>query len=235
MNKIKGIICLVMLCSAFGLAQAQSFEVMNIIGYMYESDNTPGATGFPPSDPGDVLAGVGFVDNISHPLTWSTTDYEYTWVIDGLLSQGQIDLGGGVYRVYYTGGTVDIVADRYLDPGYTMPFYGVDPPDAGAISSFSDGDVYLSGVFTSFVMTFDTTNFSGNYQGGVTFTLGTNYGELDEVLLNPDGLAIAGLVGVGADSTIPEGYDFEADGSIYYDPTVPNEDATWSSLKNLYR
>ena len=235
MKKFNLLVCFALLCSATGLAQAQSFEVLNIIGYMYESDNTPGTPGFPPSDAGDVLAGIGFVDNISHPLTWSTADYEYTWVIDGLVSMGQIDLGGGVIRVYYTGGTIDIIADRYLDTGYTMPFYGVDPPDAGAIGSFSNGDAYLSGVFTQFVLTYNTTNFSGNYQGAVTFTLGTNYGELGDMLANPDGMAIAGLVGVGADSTIPEGYDCEADGSIYYDPTIPNEDTTFSNLKNLYR
>ena len=218
-----------------GLANAQSYEVMNTIGYMYESDNAPGVVGFPPSNPGDVLAGLGFVDNISHPLTWSTADFEYTWVIDGLVSQGAIDLGNGVFRVYYTGGTIEIIADEYLSAGYTMPFYGVDPPDGYAISTFSDGDIYLSGVFTQFVVTWDTTNSSGNYQGAVTFTLGTNYGELGDYLANPDGMTIAGLVGAQVGTTGPEGYGFEADGSIYCGPTIPNEDRTFSDLKNLYR
>jgi len=226
---------LLTLGATVGVAWAQTYSVINIIGNMYESDNDPAVVGFPPSDPGDVLAALGFVDNISEPLTWSTADYEYTFVFSDLVSEGQFDIGNGQIRMNYTGGTVDIIAQPYADPGYTVPFYGIDPPEAGAIASFSDGEVYLHGTFTGFTMTYDTTNFSGSFQGTIVFELGTHFSELGQELANPDGLTIAGVIGTQADPTIPQGYDLEVDGSIYYDPTIPNEERSWGSVKDLYR
>ena len=214
--------------------QAQTFEVIDVIGYMYESDNDPGVAGFPPSNPGDVLAGVGFVDNFGYTPVWDPTMFEYTWAVDGLVSTGEVDLGNGLVRIFYTGGTIDIIAQNTSDIGYTMPFYGVNPPDAGANATFTDGNIYLTGTFTQFVMTYDTTNHSGNYQGAIQFELGPTFGA-EEELLYPDGMTIAGAVGSGADSTIPDGYDMEVDGHVYHDPTIPNEDRTMSQVKNLYR
>ncbi len=227
--------CLLALCTVVGVALAQDYSVIDIIGNMYESDNDPAVVGFPPSDPGDVLAALGFVDNISDPLTWSTADYEYTFVFSDLVSQGEIDLGNGQIRIYYSGGTVDIIAQAYADAGYSVPFYGIDPPDPVAIASFSDGEVYLHGSFESFVMTYDTTNYSGSFQGTILFELGTHFQELGQELANPEALTIAGVIGTSADPTIPQGYDLEVDGKIYYDPTIPDEARSWGSVKNLYR
>lgn len=224
---------MIMLVLGAGALQAQTYEVIDIIGYLYESDNAPGVQGFPPSDPGDVLAGLGFVDGFSYTPYFAPADYEYTWVLDGLVSGGAVDQGGGVMQVVYTGGTLDLIADPFLGGGYTAAFYGIDPPQPGAIASFSDGEVYLNGTIVNFVMTYNTTNGSGNYQGSVIFALGPNVGSEDEELAYPLGLTIAGVVGM--DSTIPEGYDLEADGHIYHDPTIPNEDATFSDVKRLFR
>ena len=235
MRKMLTLVFLLALVATAGVTYAQTYSVINIIGYMYESDNDPAVVGFPPSDPGDVLAALGFVDNISEPLTWSTTDYEYTFVFSDLVSGGMIDLGDGQFRVNYTGGTGDIIAQAYADAGYTVPFYGIDPPDPAAIASFTDGEVYLHGTFTGFTLTYDTTNHSGSFQGTIQFELGTHFTELGQMLANPDGLTIAGVIGTQADPNIPQGYDLEVDGSIYYDPTIPNEDLSWGSVKNLYR
>lgn len=228
------VLAILAVCCGVGVAHAQS-DVMDIIGYLYESDNTSGVVGFPPSDPGDVLAGVGYIDNISAPLTWSTVDYEYTFYLYDLVSLGQTDLGSGVYRTYYSGGSIDIIAQAYADAGYTLPYYGIDPPEAGALGSFTDGDIYLHGTFSNFAVTYDTTNYSGNFQGVLTFELGTNFSELGQELQNPNALTIAGVVGTDADPTVPDGYDLEADGHIYYDGTIPNEDLEWGAVKNLYR
>jgi hypothetical protein len=233
MKKLWMLALLAAFCGA-GVAHAQS-DVMDIIGYLYESDNTPGVQGFPPSNPGDVLAGLGYVDNISAPLTWSQDDYEYTFVLEGLTSMGQADIGGGNYRTFYMGGTIDIIAQEYAGAGYTMPYYGVDPPDPMAIATFSDGEVYLHGTFTNFAVTYNVLNSSGNFQGQLVFQLGSHYDELGQELQNPNAVTIAGLIGQDVDPTVPEGYDLEADGHIYYDGTIPSEDMTWTELKNLYR
>jgi hypothetical protein len=233
MKKLWMLAFLVAFCGA-GVAHAQS-DVMDIIGFLYESDNTPGVQGFPPSNPGDVLAGLGFVDNISAPLTWSQDDYEYTFVLEGLVSLGETDLGGGNFRTFYTGGTIDIIAQEYADAGYTIPYYGVDPPDPMAIATFSDGEVYLHGTFTNFAVTYNVNTSSGNFQGQLVFELGSHYDELGQELQDPNAVTIAGLIGQDVDPAVPEGYDLEADGHIYYDGTIPNEDMTWTELKNLYR
>ena len=44
---------LVVLLAGAG-ARAQTYAVMDMIGYLFESDNAPGEQGFPPSDAGDV-------------------------------------------------------------------------------------------------------------------------------------------------------------------------------------
>jgi hypothetical protein len=217
------------------LAQAQSYTTLDVIGFMFESDNDPGVQGFPPSNVGDVLAGVGFVDGFSQTMEYSQADYEYTWYVSNLVSQGEIDLGNGQIRMYYTGGNVDVYIDNFMDAAYTYPMYGVDPPDAGVLGDFTDGLLYLHGTFTSFVLTYDTVNHFGNYQGLITFELGPLINGSEDGLEYPDGMTFAGVIGSDLDPTVPDGYDMEADGHIYFDPTIPNEDVTWSNVKNLYR
>lgn len=224
----------VVLLLATGSVQAQ-FMSMDVLGFLYETDNTPGVQGFPPSNYGDVLAGLGFIDGFSMPMFFNPADYEYTWQIQGLVSQGEIDLGNGQIRMYYNGGTVDIFIDEFMGPGYTYPMYGIDPPDPAVISDFTDGTLYLHGTFTSFVLTYDTVNHFGNYQGLITFELGPDVINPGEYLANPDGMTLAGTIGLALDPTIPDGYDMETDGHMYFDPTIPNEDQTWGHIKNLYR
>lgn len=222
-------------CAGLGLvaatASAQGLTILDYDGFLYESDNTPGVDGFPPSDPGDVLAGVGLINSIDPPLSWSTADYQYSWVLGGLVSTGAFDLGGGQYIITYTGGTLDIYAQAYSGGGYSSPEYGVDPPNATAPSTFLDGNLYLHGEFTSFTMLFDTTLHTGSYEGTLNFVLGSNLGELE----NPEGYTFAGVVDRTGAITIPTGYDLESVGHVNFDPTVPTEDSSWGGVKNLYR
>ena len=219
-----------------GICSAQDYAMLDIIGYLYESDNDPGVTGFPPSNPGDVLSGLGFIDNVSDPLIWGVdfSVYQYTWVLDGLVSQGQVVLGDGTLRMFYAGGAIDIMADPLLDMGYTTPYFGVDPPDAGAVSSFGDGYVYLHGDFTQFAMDYDPLLESGSFQGYIKFTLGSHFAPGNEELENTSGYTLSGVLGPGQDGTIPIGYDLETDGHIWFDPTVPDTKATWGQIKDLF-
>ncbi len=232
----------IVLAAGAGFAQTD-YAMLDIIGYLYESDTPASGTVppedvdmFPPSNAGDVLAGLGFIDNVSDPLIWGVdfSVYQYTWVLGGLVSGGQVVLGDGTLRIFYSGGTIDIMADPLLDIGYTTPYYGTNPPDAGAISSFGDGYLYLHGVFSNFVMDFDPISEAGSFQGFIDFTLGTHFAPGNEQLENGDGYTLSGVLGPGADGTIPEGYDLETDGHIWFDPTVPDEDMTWGGVKNLY-
>ena len=223
------------LCAGLGLlatsVAAQGPTILNIDGFLYESNNAAGVVGFPPSDPGDVLAGVGLVTGIDPPLSWSATDYRYSWVLGSLISTGAYDMGGGELLIVYAGGTLEIVAQAYAAPGYTVPDYGTEPPNATAPATFADGNPYLLGVFTSFYMFYNATTHTGHYEGLLNFTLGSNLGEL----VNPFGYTLAGTVDPFGAITIPTGYDLEAVGHVDFDSTIPVRDSTWGGVKNLYR
>ena len=231
-----GLIVTVMLavpCAAF--AQGD-LAMLDTIGFMFESDNTPGVQGFPPSVAGDVLAGVGFIDGVSDPTLWGVdfATYEYTWVISNLVASTPINIGGGSVRIFYTGGTLDVIADELLLPGDTMPDYGTDPPLNGPIG-FGDGHVYLHGVFTNFAMDYNADSMTGSFQGQLQFELGGHFQPFGyEQLEHPEGYTLAGVVGP-ATTIIPEGYDLEADGHIWFNPAIPDADSSWGSVKNLYR
>jgi hypothetical protein len=214
-----------------GIALAQDTEtILNFTGFMYESDNTPGAVGYPPSNPGDILAAVGFIEDMSQPLEWSPDEYQYTIYMDDLVSAGEVDIGGGTFYITYDGGFVDIVAQRYDDPGYTMPDYGIEPPNATAPSTFTDGEIYLHGYFYMFYMLYYPSLHVGNFEGLINWTLHPDLGEL----FNPEGNVFAGTVDPLM-APVPDGYDFEMDGHVTFDPTIPNELKSWGGVKNLYR
>jgi len=211
-------------------ASAQVFTMLNFSGFMYEEDNTPGMQGFPPSDPGDVCTGVGFIESIGPELDWDLAANQVTFVFSDLVSVGEVDLGGILY-IEYTGGFLDIVADAIGDPAFTDAMYGTDPPNAMAPSTFWDGEVYLHGEFTSFYMTYSPTLHTGSYEGVLNWTGGT---QLDELYYGSEGYTIAGTVDpFGA--LVPEGYDLEQVGHITLDATIPVKETTWGDVKNLYR
>ncbi len=187
--------------------------------------------GFPPSNPGDVLVGVGFVEGVGPELDWDPTQIELTWLIYDLVSTGEMDIGGGLLFIGYVGGILDIVADPFAGPGHTAPEYGFDPPNATSPGTFWDGEVYLHGEFINFIMTYDPNQNAGHFEGDVIFTGGT---ELDELAQNPEGYTVAGTVdSFGA--PVPDGYDLEAIGHITFDPNIPTQGNTWGQVKNLYR
>ena len=212
------------------LASAQTHTMLDFTGFMYEEDNTPGVVGYPPSNPGDIMAGLGVIDAMSQPLVWSPDDYEYTIVFSDLVSVGEVDMGGGVYYIAFDGGFVDVYADEYAGAGYTAPDFGTEPPNATAPSTFMDGQLFLHGEFYMFWIIWYPALNAGNFEGYCNWTLGSGLGELE----NPDGYAFAGLLDPYV-APIPDGYDLEAVGHVTFDPTVPREVSTWGNVKSLYR
>ncbi len=217
------------LVMAAGAAFAQPDTMLDFTGLLYESDNTPGAIGFPPSDVGDVLAGGGFIQNINPALPWTLDDNEFTFFMSDLVSTGQIDIGGGILQISYTGGTLAFASDLFADGGFTAADYGIDPPNATMQSTFMDGTVVLSGEFTSFSMTFNPATHTGNFEGTVTWT-----GGADLIEVPSDGYTFAGTVDA-TNAQIPEGYDLETVGHVNFDPSISVEPSAWGDVKALFR
>lgn len=227
---ILGMMAIGLVLLPVALVAQETQTILDFTGFMYEVDNTPGEVGFPPSNFGDVMAGVGYIESMSQPLIWSPDDYQYTIYISDLVSDGEFDIGAGTFYITYSGGFVDVIAQRYDDPGYTSPDYGVEPPNATAPSTFTDGDIYLHGEFYSFYMLYYPTLHVGNFEGLINWTLHPDLGEL----FNPEGNVFAGTVDPLA-APVPDGYDLEMDGHVTFDPTIPTEASTWGNVKNLYR
>jgi len=215
-------------------AVCQEFNVLDIIGFLYESDNTPGVIGFDESNPGDILAGFGFIDSTGEPFEWSPDDYQYTWHMYDLVSAGAEVIGPNTERIFYTGGSIDIIADPYMDPGYTNPIFGTDPPQSQFLDTFTNGHVFLHGTFNLFALTIDRVAGDGNFQGTISFELGQWFQDQGYELEAPDGYTIGGAVLFDEDGTVPDGFDLSVDGHVYYSP-IPNDDVSWGTIKNLFR
>jgi len=221
-----------MSCSLLvGSVQAQNSTFLTFTSFMYESDNTPGVQGFPPSNEGDVMTAVGFIESVGPELDWDTEAVQLTVVMYDLISTGEQDIGNGLYYIVYTGGSVDIIANAYSDPNYTYPDYGVEPSNATSPSTFWDGEVYLTGQFYSFYMTYYPALHIGSFEGYLDWTGGS---QLNLMYPDPEGYTLAGTVDpFGAQ--VPDGYDLEAVGDITFDPAIPVKENTWGQVKSLYR
>jgi hypothetical protein len=173
--------------------------LMNNFGYMYETG------GFPNSDVGDILEGVGNVTSIDPSMACDLSANELTWTIRDLVSNGQIMYSGRYVVVSYSGGILNL----HCDPAKNRNF-GINPPNATAPATFEDGQQFLLGYFTQFSLFYDTLTQSGAFQGLVNFTTGTNLVDLT----TSNGIIFAGTFGPSVDPNIPDGYSLEAVGSI---------------------
>ncbi len=147
---------------------------------------------------------------------------EYTFVFEGMISDGTNDFGGaGIWMTGYTGGVFNIYADASPDFDFANQ------------ATFTDGIVILSGTLANFTTTvIDGFPPSGDAQFDFAFTGGSLY---DRVT----GCFGSGL-GFWGDSlfpgiSIPDGYDIHFDGKFNVDecPTAV-EDGSWGEIKELF-
>jgi hypothetical protein len=178
--------------------------------------------GFPPSNPGDQFSAVGILNDIENPLVWDTGSYSYTWYVRGLVAVGETVIGT-THIADYTGGLFTI----YVDLLPSNHQYGVNPPNATAPSTFSDGiSTYLDGFFTDFTVTYNDATASGGFVG----TLNLTGGDVFPLLSATDGWTFGSNI---ADVS-PEGYDIELNGDVFL-TVVSVEDESWGGIKSLYR
>lgn len=184
--------------------------------------------GFPPSNAGDLLSGVGFISDVFPPLTWDLSLYEYTWYVQGLVSLGE-SVNGSEVTVVYANGEFQIYVDDYAPIG-TAGTYGIDPPNLTAPAWFVDATAdpnYLHGDFTGFQAIFNTASNTGTWEGTLFFDSGTFVNNVG----TQDGYTFAATIGPPFP---PEGYDTQGAGNIFLTPNAV-ESSTWGKIKGLYR
>jgi len=197
-------------------------NIIDYQGYAWETG------GFTPSNANDMLNIVGITDNVDAIFGVNLGTEELTIWVTNLVSTGQVPLGGGVIAVNYVGGDIQVWQDPAMNHDY-----GINPPNATAPSTFVDGSLLLGGMFTSFVLYFDTVNGVGSYEGNVVWSAGSALGTINGI--QNDGFTFGGVLNnAAASGTVPDGYDLQADGVIEVNVVVGVEDKTWSGVKSLY-
>ncbi|MGH7726021.1 MAG: hypothetical protein ACREOU_11400 [Candidatus Eiseniibacteriota bacterium] len=195
-------------------------------GFDYESPN--GGAGF--GDVGDGYNSLGLVLAVNPALlTADFVNNEYTYLFRDLTATGS-DFAAPFLFIFYTNGRFRIFEDPIA--GGTAHNYGINPPNATAPSTFTDGTLILGGVVSNFVLTLDTTNNNGSFNGDITFDEGTQSGSIPPAQLN--GWTFAGLTS-GGGTGAPEGYVHQVDGEIRVPDVVPARPVSWGNVKNLYR
>jgi hypothetical protein len=213
-----------------GGAMAQTDTMLDFTSFLYEDGPNPFYPEFH-SATGEVMTCVGYIESVGPELDWNTAEVELTLVLDGLVSQGELEYPGDLVYIIYDGGWLDIYGQRYDDPLYTSPDYGIDPPNGTSPATFTDGDLYLHGEFISFYMIYYPVLHVGNFEGHLLWTGGS---QLNSLFMDAAGYTLAGTVDpFGA--PVPLGYDLEADGHVSFDAAIRTEESTWGRVKNLYR
>jgi len=184
---------------------------------------------FPISQPGDIFNLVAIVDAIDIRFGVDLGSEEVTiWVTD-LLSTGQVDVGGGIFSVAFSGGTLQV----WRDPSGNHE-YGVNPPNGTAPSTFNDGSLLLGGALSEFFLFFDITTHTGAFESNVTFTSGSGLPALGQT--STTGYTFAGVLDPeAAGGNVPQGYDLQVDGTLEVHVRVDVDRSTWSAVKEMYR
>ena len=209
----------VLLVLALPVAAAAQYANIDYLGYGWETG------GFPPSDPGDLLVFTGVADGIDPLFGVDLSQYEVSFHVYDLVSDGGTAIGGGYTMTSYTGGMLDIYLDDSPDADW-----GINPPNATSPSTFTDGVLFFRGAFLDFTI-YMGPDGSGSYEGHLDGLAGQ---VLQEICANC-AYTWGGSFTPDSGAQIPEGYDLQMDGVFQLDQSVGDAATTWSQVKSLYR
>jgi hypothetical protein len=173
--------------------------------------------GFDWSEPGDELQLITHVTSISGPvgLPYFPNDFEYTLVVTGLMSNGEVD-EGSYSTVVYNLGLLEIFEDGTFNSDWTDG------------STFMDGTLWLSGPFYQFGMVLFRDLGMGSFEGSVTLTAGAAIDAFEE-----EAYFFGGNLIPPHNPGIPAGYDMSIDGEVHAMAT-PVAESSLSKIKALY-
>ncbi len=202
---------------AFG----QGIASIDYLGFAWETG------GFPPSNAGDnlTMTGVAVFDGVDPIFGVDLGSEEVTFYMSGLVSNGEVDMGGGTLQINYTGGTLEIYRDAAQNAAY-----GVGPlPNGTSPSTFIDGTLFFQGTFNTMTV-FLNPGGVGAFDGSLAGVGGTMIDEVCGDCVFTWGGSFTSDIG----AQIPDGYDLQVDGVFSIDDTVPTEESSWGSVKALF-
>jgi len=197
---------------------ARAAEV-DYVGYAWETG------GLASSQPGDQLALATVITQIDALFGVNLASQEATLYIDGLTSLGSVfDGGTGATVITYSGGNLVLHAS-----GSHNADWGTNPLNATVPSTYTDGSLIFSGVFTSFTVSLLPSGI-GVFEGQLD---GTGGSALGGPCANC-AYTFAGTFSAPTGANIPEGYDVQVDGLLTVESAIATETVSWGTLKQLY-
>lgn len=169
---------------------------------------------------------------------------EYTFLFTGLTSAGTVGptpLSGGSTRWTTSYGSGQFFIYEDLTPDSPNPAaMPANPPNASVPSTYTDGNVILSGNITGFSTTitrFSTGSYATSFRGDFAFTGGTLFN-----LVGPEFGLLTGAWCANDDAApgvlglcdLPAGYSAHPNGK-FDQPVTPAQTSTWGAIKQLYR
>jgi hypothetical protein len=215
--------------------------------FAYETAYTPATF---TSAVGSQLTVVGIVSIFCNPfsdLNPLDSNTEYTFIWDGLVSQGTVPSVKGTgmkYTTNYLGGEFRI----YAGSPRNAPIYGALPTITapGIVPDlFGDGTLILSGVMTDSLNVYFTRSSSGTF----TSSFRANYRCTGGTLFNRVGDAINVMAGLWSpvpppnsnppqplgSTVLPAGWSAHPNGKWDMPASVPARPSTWGKIKSMYR
>jgi hypothetical protein len=206
-------------------AQAAQLFI-DYFGYDYESPN-PNPLTF--GEPGSTYNSLGLAPNLFTPLLPDTVNNQYTYYFSNLNAANVQTFGSFLVIDYFPGGLFQVWEDSKVTG--TFLDYGINPPNATAPSTFTDGTKFVEGSIDQFQVVINLATGSGSFDANFTMTGGS---QLVNVPANQrTGWTFAGTT--ANELNRPSGYDHQVDGQIFLNEPVPAQDKTWGFIKARYR
>jgi len=210
--------------------------LISFTGFDYQNPNFSGTY----LDLGEGYKVVGFVTS-SGPLlaSWiDFTSYEYTIYVRDLSVNGRFFTFPNLTVTFANNGRGSYYADNFPVDGGTAATYGVNPPNATAPSTFTDGTLdpntgeRVTGDVDNFVLVYNFSTNQGSFAGNMTLDGGPAL--IYVPVPQRAGWVLGGLLGP-PNATIPLGYDHQVDGECRIPGKTPAAHHTWGAIKALYR
>lgn len=213
-------------------ARADYVELFGFTGFDYQDPNTDAGNYLAVGEGYKVVGLItsvdpGYLGGSFNPLVYQTTFHLYDLTVTS-----RSFIGPYLVVSFASGGRARYFTDLLL--GGTAADYGVNPPNATSPSTFIDGSMRLGGAVSNFVLSYNTSTSSGQFQGDLTFDEGPDLTNIPPGQWG--GWVIGGLAGVTPGGPIvPTGYDHQISGECRIPDATPTTHRTWGALKSLYR
>jgi hypothetical protein len=205
-------------------AQADTLFVY-YIGYDYEAPN-PDPANF--GEPGSQYNSLGAALDMGTPLVPDTTSNNYTYAILGLTPTSVQNFGSFIV-IDYAPGLFQVFEDSKASG--TASDFGVNPPNATAPSTFTDGSLFVQGQLSNFQIVLSTATGSGSFNADFTVNGGSQLGNVP--VNQRTGWTFAGVT--SNELNRPSGYGHQVVGQVFLNAPTPAQNKSWGALKAQYR